>query len=80
MLGEHHELRQEFPEYEEQIHNLKQTDNHFKKLFDEHHFLNKEIRQYEEKLQATTDEHLSDLKKKRLKLRDSLYQMLVKAK
>ncbi|WP_440616863.1 YdcH family protein [Cysteiniphilum sp. 6C5] len=40
---EHHPLVKEFPEHAEIIHNLKETDNHFNKLFDEYEALDKEI-------------------------------------
>ena len=40
---EKHDLHHEFPQFEQKIHDLKISDNHFKRLFDEYHELNKEI-------------------------------------
>tara|TARA_R110000868_G_scaffold8205_3_gene42456 strand:+ start:45430 stop:45687 length:258 start_codon:yes stop_codon:yes gene_type:complete len=78
MTGEHHNLKTEFPEYEAIIHELKMSNAHFQKLSEKHHTVDKEVRQAEIGAEAVTDEHLEDLKKSRLKLRDELYQMMKK--
>ncbi len=39
----HHPLVKEFPEYKEQIHNLKMTNNYFSKLMKEYEEVNKHI-------------------------------------
>ncbi len=36
MQVEHHQLAVDFPEFKEQIHDLKSSDAHFAKLFDEY--------------------------------------------
>lgn len=79
MLGEHHNLINEFPEYKDKIHTLKMENSHFRKLMDEHHELDKEIRRIEEQQEAVCDENLEDLKKQRLAVQDSIYSMLTKA-
>jgi hypothetical protein len=71
-----HDLKHEFPELEEKIHELKISNNHFKKLFDEYHDANKEIHHIESGAEATTDEVLTALRKQRLHLKDELYTML----
>jgi hypothetical protein len=71
-----HDLKHEFPELEEKIHELKISNNHFKKLFDEYHDANKEIHRIESGAEATTDEVLTALRKQRLHLKDELYSML----
>jgi uncharacterized protein YdcH (DUF465 family) len=71
-----HDLKHEFPELEEKIHELKISNNHFKKLFDEYHDANKEIHRIESGAEATTDEVLTALRKQRLHLKDELYTML----
>jgi uncharacterized protein YdcH (DUF465 family) len=71
-----HDLKHEFPELEEKIHELKISNNHFKKLFDEYHDANKEIHRIESRAEATTDEVLTALRKQRLHLKDELYSML----
>ena len=73
---EKHDLHHEFPQYEQKIHDLKVNNHHFKHLFDEYHLINKEIHNYESGAHATTDEHLTELRSKRLHLKDELYNLL----
>lgn len=73
---QNHDLKHEFPELEDKIHALKMSDNHFKKLFDEYHELNNEIHRVETGAESTSDEFLTQLRKKRVHLKDELYQML----
>ena len=40
---EDHNLVNEFPEYKDDIHQLKMDDAHFKKLYDEYNHLTKEV-------------------------------------
>ena len=77
MLGEKHDLIHEFPEHRQRIHELKIGDQHFARLFDEYHELEHQVRRIEEGVETTSDNFLEDLKKKRLKLKDLLYVMLI---
>jgi len=79
MLGEHHGLVQEFPEYKEQIHSLKVNDPQFAELFEKYETLDKEIYRIEMQIENTSDEYLEGLKIKRVKLKDQLYTMLQQA-
>lgn len=76
MSIEHHDLHHEFPEYNQQIHDLKVSNRHFARLFDEYHDLDREIRKFEQEVEATSDAHLEELKLKRVHLKDELYQIL----
>jgi uncharacterized protein YdcH (DUF465 family) len=76
---ENHSLINEFPEYRERIHQLKTTDNHFARLFDEYDVVEHSVHRIESGAEAASDERLEYLKKQRLSLKDSLYQMLQKA-
>ncbi|OOP56322.1 MAG: GTP-binding protein [Candidatus Brocadia carolinensis] len=76
MHYEHHDLVHEFPEYREKIHTLKMTNNHFKRLFDNYHKLDREIYRVENDIEPNSDTTLEDLKKRRLALKDELYQIL----
>ena len=76
MQNEHHNLALEFPEYKERVHELKMSNSHFRRLMDEHHELDREIRRAETNQHGISDEHLEDLKKKRLALKDECYKML----
>ncbi|MCY7295550.1 YdcH family protein [Alteromonas sp. a30] len=73
-----HSLANELPEFKTQIHNLKMTDNHFSRLHDEYGEVDHEIHRIESGVENTSDEYLEELKKKRLFLKDSLYEMLKK--
>lgn len=73
---EKHDLRHEFPDMEDKIHEMKVSNNHFKKLFDTYHEINNEIHRIETGAENTSDEVLTDLRKKRLHLKDELFAML----
>ena len=46
---EDHSLVNEFPEFKDDIHQLKMDDAHFKKLYDEYHHLTKEVEKMEQR-------------------------------
>lgn len=73
---ENHSLANELPEYKEQIHDLKMNNNHFHKLFVEYNDIDHEIHRIEEGVENTADEYLEGLKKKRLHLKDEMFNML----
>jgi uncharacterized protein YdcH (DUF465 family) len=75
---EKHDLHSEFPQYDEKIHELKVSDNHFRKLFDEYHDINKQIHHLES-TNVFIDSELNTLRVKRLKLKDQLREILEKA-
>ena len=79
MYNEHHDLIHEFPEYREQIHQLKMSNNHFARLFEEYHDVDREVRRIEQGVETPSDVYTEDLKKRRLLLKDELYAMLKKA-
>ena len=76
MLGEKHDLVHEFPEHEQRIDELRQGNDYFADLLNRYDTLDAEIRELEEKGAPTTDEHLEEMKLKRLHLKDQLYAML----
>ncbi|MBJ7550028.1 YdcH family protein [Marinomonas ostreistagni] len=77
---ENHSLVNELPEYKEQIHELKMHDAHFRRLFDEYHFLTNEIENIEKEIVLASTLEEEEFKKRRLHLKDSLLDMLRKAK
>jgi uncharacterized protein YdcH (DUF465 family) len=79
MLGEHHSLAREFPEYKDQIHELKVNNPEFAQLFEKYEDIDKEIYRIEMQIENTSDEYLEGLKIKRVKLKDQLYAMLQQA-
>jgi len=72
----HHPLVKEFPEFKDQIHDLKMTNNHFSKLMKEYDEIDKHVFRIESDAEPTGDEYLRDLKKKRLKLKDDLHSII----
>jgi len=74
-----HDLLHEFPEHKEKIHNLKVSDTHFRKLFEEYHHVDHNIHSVESGASPTTDEHLNELRLKRVHLKDEIYQYLTKS-
>jgi len=69
---EDHSLINEFPEFKEDIHNLKMEDAHFKKLYDEYNHLTKEVEKMEEEIIPSTTAEEEQLKKQRLQLKDTI--------
>ena len=75
---EKHDLHHEFPALEQKIHDLKVSDNHFRKLFDSYHDINNEIHRIETGAENTSDEVLNRLRIERVALKDELYSILTK--
>lgn len=71
-----HDLLHEFPEKKDKIHELKTTNTHFRKIFDEYHQTDRDIHSIESGATPTTDDHLNELRRKRVTLKDSVYTYL----
>ncbi|TYL47413.1 YdcH family protein [Marinomonas sp. IMCC 4694] len=69
---ENHSLVNEFPEFKDDIHQLKMDDAHFKKLYDEYHHLTKEVAKMEQEIIPSTTLEEEKLKKQRLQLKDTI--------
>ena len=76
MLGESHDLIEEFPEYRDRILELKENNDRFSALFDEYHRINHQVIRIEQGLETPSDFYTEDLKKKRLLRKDQLYRIL----
>ncbi len=72
-----HDLHHEFPEHFDRIHQLKMDNAHFARLFKEYHEVDHEVLRIEEGVENHADDYVEDLKKKRLLLKDQLYQMII---
>lgn len=68
----------EFPEYRFQIHMLKTSDPEFARLYGEYNDLDDEIRRTELEIEVHSGEFLENLKKRRVFLKDTLYDRLQK--
>ncbi len=73
---ERHDLVHDFPEYREKILALQKQSNRFRKMADEYHDTDHHIYRIEEGTQPATDQHLNELRMKRVHLKDELYKML----
>ena len=74
----HHPFVSEFPEHRETIRHLRLSDNHFRQMYEEYHQLDDEVCRIEEDVEFATDQQLDELKFKRAKLKDALYNAVRK--
>ena len=68
-----------FQEYRELFSQLKANDRHFDSLFNKHHELNQKIQLMEAYVEPASHEDIEILKKKKLRLKDEMYDLLRKA-
>ena len=68
-----------FPEFRDLISRLKTEDEHFARIFDRHNELDQQIKNMESGLVPSDAVAIENLKKEKLQLKDSLYQILRKA-
>ena len=68
-----------FPEYRDQITQLKTHDAHFVRIFDEHNALDQQIKRMESHNEPSTPIQIEQLKKQKLHLKDEVFAMLKKA-
>lgn len=77
MQIEHHELMREFPEFLDVMQSLRSTDGRFSQMFEEYHSLTSEVEHLEEEDLPIADFTIEDMKKKRARLKDMMYRMLL---
>lgn len=65
-----------FPEYRDLISKLRQTDPHFRALFEQHNELDHKIVRLEHKDRREYGEEVVELKKQKLKLKEEIHQIL----
>ena len=68
-----------FPEFRDQITQLKTSDHHFARLFNKHNELDQKIKNMETHVEKGTHEEIEVLKKEKLHLKDQIYVILKKA-
>ena len=74
-----HELHEEFPEHEARIYTLKANNAHFARLYDDYHEVNRAVHRAETNVEPIGELAESELRKKRMALKDELYGMLSRA-
>ena len=68
-----------FPEFRDLITKLKVEDAYFANLFDKHNELDQRIKNIESNIELGTHNGVEMLKKEKLRLKDSMYEVLKKA-
>ena len=71
-----HELAEEFPDHIAAMHELKQSNAHFARLFDEYHEVNRTVHRAETNIEPMDGLAETDLRKKRASLKDEIWGML----
>tara|TARA_R110000772_G_scaffold14417_11_gene41690 strand:- start:3914 stop:4162 length:249 start_codon:yes stop_codon:yes gene_type:complete len=79
MAVEHHDLLHEFPQYKNQIHDLKVNNHHFRRLFDEYHELTTNVEKMENEVTPVSTLTEEEAKMRRVHLKDELFNMLKEA-
>ena len=74
-----HDLAHEFPDMVAKMRDLKMHDAHFAKLFAQYDEANHAVRKLEGEGVPIMDEAFEALKKTRLRVKDEIYQYLLKA-
>ena len=73
-----HELSEEFPHDADKIKSLRQSDHHFARLCDEYHEINRAVHRAETDVEPTTDDHMAEMRKTRMILKDQIAASLAK--
>lgn len=77
MQVEQHDLHHEFPDMQDAIGVLRQSNARFSRLFDSYNRLTGKVEDLEEHDMPVADFTIEDMKKQRLKLKDELYHLLL---
>jgi uncharacterized protein len=76
MANTPHELAEDFPGMHERIHELKLSDGRFARLIEEYHELNRQVHRVETRVEPTSEDVEEELKRRRVRLKDEIAQML----
>ncbi|WP_394756187.1 YdcH family protein [Rhodoferax sp.] len=68
-----------FPEFRDQITQLKSTDGHFARLFEQHSALDQQVLRMQSHAEPSTPLKIELLKKEKLLLKDQIHAILKKA-
>ena len=71
-----HELAEDFPEHAETISRLKQQNAHFAKLSEAYHEVNRAVHRAETDVEPLDDAQVTELRRRRMQLKDEIYGML----
>lgn len=71
-----HELAEEFPDKVDRLHQLKETDAHFRRLSEEYHEVNRAIHRAETNVEPCDQFREEEMRKARMHLKDEIAVML----
>jgi hypothetical protein len=71
-----HDITEEFPNDRERITALKTSNGHFARLAEEYNEVNRQIHRIETRVEPASEDVEEELKRKRVRLKDELAQML----
>lgn len=71
-----HELAEEFPEFVQKMHDLKEVDVHFGRLFDEYHEVNRAVHRAETNVEPIEHSAEVAIRSRRAALKDEIYAYL----
>jgi len=71
-----HELASDFPEYADKISEMRQSDAHFARMIEEYHTINRDVHRAETDVEPTSDDHMAQMRKQRMVLKDQIYAAL----
>jgi uncharacterized protein YdcH (DUF465 family) len=71
-----HKLPEEFPELAEKMHDLLANDAHFVKMQADYDTANDAVHLAETDVKPTSDDHMADLRKARMLIKDQVYAYL----
>lgn len=80
MRTPHQNLTESFPELKDSFHHLKMNDHHFQHLLQQYEALDTEVNKVDHEQEARSDVELEKIKKERVAIKDSLYQIMLKHK
>lgn len=67
-----HELTEEFPGKADLIHQLRTSDEHFRKLADSYHEVNRALHRAETRVDAVSEDQETRMRRQRLALKDQI--------
>jgi len=73
---EKHDLRHEFPQFEQKITELKTSNHHFRSLFEQYQKVNNQIYRIEMNVEVHSDELLNALRHERVNIKDQIFVIL----
>lgn len=71
-----HELAEDFPEHQDLISSLRQSDAHFAKMAQEYHEVNRAVHRAETNVEPISTQAEADLRKARATLKDQIWAQL----